>query len=372
MKRLQIKILLLISLAVGMSGTNVLATRVENLYAAEVPLAGGSTALPDAFDAALAQVLIKVTGRRDIAAAGDATAPFGDASRFVQQYRIDADDRVWVRFDEVALRRELDRLGEPVWGAERPTTLVWLVLDEGFGQRRLIGGQPDDGVLPGSPGTPDDGDVGTEILDTLNETADARGLPLILPLADTQEMIAIPLSDVWGGFTESLVGASERYGPDAILVGRAKPAAFDRIDVRWTLLLDEERFDWEGGVAGGPNDVADFFAARLATSVGSSSRIVLSVDRVDNLDAYGRLSNYLAELDLVEELAVEEVTGDRVVFRLKIRGDADRLMRSIALQRVLQPVDEPMQAPVSDPFGNAGASSLHYRLIAGVDGRAMN
>ena len=341
------------------------AARVENLYSAEVPVAAGSSALSDAFDAALAQVLVKVTGRRDVVAGDDVAARFGDANRFVQQYRIKPDGQVWVAFDEVALRRELDRLGEPVWGAERPTTLVWVVLDEGAGQRRIVAGEsgPDGQPAPGDPGPADD--AAFVILEQLTATADARGLPLLLPLVDSQELISISLADVWGGYTESLVDASERYGPDAILVGRARPGAFGETDVRWTLLLDDERYDWEGDVAGGPNDVADFFAGRLATSVGSSTRVTLSVDAVDSLDAYGRLSRYLSELDLVEDLAVERVRDDRVVFTLQIRGDVDRLMRSIALQRVLQPVDEPLPAPLNDPFNTRpDAPQLHYRLMA--------
>lgn len=367
MKVLKIKSSVLILCLLCVLAPAALAVRVDNLYSAEVPLGSGSRAQQNAFDAALAQVLVKVTGRRDIAASSVVASNFGDASRFVQQYRTNPDGQIWVLFDEVALRRELDNLGESVWGIERPTTLVWLVLDEGFGQRRMLASVPEDPVgveppLPDAAADPRDELVREQLLGT----ADARGLPLILPLVDTQEMMTVSLSDVWGGFTESLVGASSRYGSDAILVGRARSAAFDQTSVRWTLLLDDERFDWDGDIASGPNDVADFFAARLATSVGSSSQIVLSVEAVDSLDAYGRLSVYLAELDLVEEISVDRVNDNRVVFSLKVRGDADRLMRSIALQRVLQPIDEPRRSPRSDPFGGAnGAQNLHYRLMAG-------
>jgi hypothetical protein len=134
--------------------------------------------------------------------------------------------------------------------------------------------------------------------------------------------------------------------------------------VRWTLLLDGERFDWEGDIGSGANDVADFFAARLSASVGAANRVVLSVDDVINLDAYGRVSAYLENLDLVEEFAVDKVAGNRVVFSLTVRGDLDRLMRNIALQSVLMPVDSPRRSDV--PAGlQVGAQKLHYRLAAG-------
>jgi len=338
-----------------------LAVRVDDLYAAVVPSEGTSGAVSKEFNTALGRVLVKVTGRRDIAADTAVTAQFGDASRFVQQYRIDSDNQVWVRFDEVAVRRELDKLGESVWGSERPTTLVWLVIDDGSGQRQILGGMPEDGQTPDRMPVRDSAESRAELIrEELLSVAGERGLPLMLPLADTLEITSIPLSDVWGGFTESLLDASVRYGPDAILVGRARASRIEAARVRWTLLLGDERFDWEGDVASGANDVADFFAARLATSIGSSSNIVLTVDAVDSLDAYGRLSVYLSELDLVDAIAVDRVSDDRVVFHLKVRGDADRLMRSIALQRVLQPVDE-----MGDPFGvSTGAQALRYRLMA--------
>ena len=69
-------------------------------------------------------------------------------------------------------------------------------------------------------------------------------------------------------------------------------------------------------------------------------------------------------IDLVEDLAVDTVIDDRIVFSLKVRGDQDRLMRSIALQRVLEPIDAPVIA--DDPFGLSPVSqSLHYQLIIG-------
>jgi hypothetical protein len=356
----QTKILALLAILAYAISIDALAVRVDNLYAAAVPLA--NPARPqDAFGVALTQVLVKVTGRRE--AVVD-EARFPDASRFVQQYQIGADQTVWVRFDEAALRRELDRLGEPVWGSERPTTLVWMILDDGVGERRLLGGTAEDLSGDAEPGQRAPGAGNAALVEELQLTAEARGLPLLLPLVDTQELAAISLPDVWGGFVESIEAASLRYGPDAVLIGRVRSMAFDEPDVRWTLLLDGERFDWEGNIGSGANDVADFFAARLAASVGTSNQVLLSVDDVVNLDAYGRLSAYLEKLDLVEALAVDTVDGNRVVFSLTVRGDLDRLMRNIALQSVLTPVDAPR--PSDDPFGiQAEAQSLHYRLVSG-------
>lgn len=367
MNTLQTKLMTVLVLAVCIGGAPALAARVDNLYAAEVPMQAGSRGLQRAFDMALSQVLIKVTGRREEGSNAEIRAAIGDPSRYVQQYRIDEENQVWVRFDEIALRGALDGIGASLWGAERPSTLVWLVVDDGSGQRQMLGAERATEPTTQVPAfAPEEDEQLVVIREALLGAADERGLPLILPLMDSEELTSIPLSDVWGGYTESLVEASTRYTPDAVLVGRARSATFEETDVRWTLLLDDERFSWQGDVASGPDDVADFFAGRLATAAGSSSDIMLSVYDVDSLDAYGRLSAYLGSLDLVDELAVERVREDRVIFRLRIRGDADRLMRSIALQRILQPVDMTAWTPDTDAPGLEPAGlALHYRLMAG-------
>ena len=50
----------------------------------------------------------------------------GNARRYVQQYRGAPDSQVWVAFDGAAIERWLTQNGQPLWGHERPTTLVWL------------------------------------------------------------------------------------------------------------------------------------------------------------------------------------------------------------------------------------------------------
>jgi len=209
----------------------------------------------------------------------------------------------------------------------------------------------------------------TAVREILENTARERGLPLILPLVDSEELDIVSISDVWGGFTESLVLASQRYGVDAILVGRAQVRTVATARVRWTLMRGKERFDWDGDIASGPDRIADFFAARLAAASDASGRIRLQVDGVNSFDDYGRLSRYLSALDVIEDYSVDEVSDQTVIFSLLVRGDADRLMRSIALRRVLQPIDDNRDSMIprvlpADSFTSA-IPSLHYVLLAG-------
>jgi hypothetical protein len=177
---------------------------------------------------------------------------------------------------------------------------------------------------------------------------------------------------VWGGFAESLLEPSARYGVNVVLVGRARVPSFEMAQapslemarVRWTLLLDDERYDWESDLAGGLNELADFLAARLATSIDASRRILLQVRGVGDLDDYGRVSNYIGGLDVVEGFAVDRVAENEVIFSLNVRGDMNRLKRAIALRRVLRIVeDRPDVDGDSQPMFNVAAESLLYQLV---------
>jgi hypothetical protein len=348
--------------------SGALGARVEGLYSAEVDLPGGSSsALPRAFDDALSQVLVKVTGRSFTAADTQVRGSFGDSSVLVQQYRIAAGDKVWVLFDQIAVKRILDRLELPIWGEDRPSTLVWLILDAGEGERTILASDLD---------MPDQNDLAdpaqdsqialqeSSIRNELQTAADQRGTPIFLPLVDTEELAAISVSEAWGGFSESLVDASYRYGADAVLVGRARLSSRDPAEVRWTLLLERERFDWDGDVASGPDELANFFVARLATSSGSSRRVLLEVAGIEGLADYGRVSNYLSALDVIEAYSVNRVSNNDVTFSLSVRGDVDRLARSIALRGVLEAVDERTQVNVRDEnIQDIATQRVRYRLV---------
>ena len=368
MMYMQTPLRILILVAICGLASSAFAARVDNLYATEVPFTSGQQDLQAAFISALEQVLVKTTGRTDIIRDEGIRARFSDPDRFVQQYRIQPDGEIWVRFDEIALKRELDAAGAPVWGSERPQTLIWLLMDYGLGQLEVVSRGPvtaDSGREPVAATTPMLNAAG--VRDALLGAAADRGLPIVLPEMDISEQMSVSTADVWSGVTESLVGVSRRYAPDAIMVGRGHLAADGQAEVNWTLLLDVDRFDWNSDVVSGPNELADFFAARLATSSGSSRQLTISIEGVESLNDYGRLSDYLSGLDNVDQYSVDQVSGQQILFTLQMRGDADQLVRSIALQRVLRPISGPLgpRAGSLDGGADAGIPTLHYRLSAG-------
>lgn len=106
------------------------ARPVEGLYGVTVPLAederqpGSQTARR-----ALEQVLVRITGQRDIALAEEAQPLLQQADRLVQQQGLASRREVRYVFDGASVRREVIAAGLPFWERERPQTLL-LLLDE--------------------------------------------------------------------------------------------------------------------------------------------------------------------------------------------------------------------------------------------------
>ena len=370
----------MVALAVaGFTGGASWAARVDGLYSAEAALPGGSaSSLNDAFSDALGKVLVKVTGRREFALDPELLGQFGNPRTLLQQYRVKDPDIVWTKFDRSALQRTLDLMGQPVWGADRPETLLWLAVDAGGGRREILGQAPElldsprelsrglagdmrgnltrdlrkelergmpAGLLSGqredSPSAQSEDQPLynlNALRDELLETAELRGIPLVLPLMDTEDLVEVGIADIWGGFNDPVVAASARYGVDAVLIGRARVIDAESVQVRWTLLLDDEQFDWKGDITEGPHGLADRFATRLASSVSGARQIRFSVTGIDTFSQYGAVANYLKTMAIVESCEVQRVSGGSVIFDLTVRGDEARLARTIALGRMLQPV----------------------------------
>jgi len=331
------------------------AVEVKGLYEAEVPVADRSApARHAALAAALGEVLLKVSG--DSVVLGDATLT-AEADRLIQEYRYREQPPVadtppqlalWVQFDPAAVDQRLRSNGIPIWGAVRPLTLAWIAVDRG-GQRTLIGAN-------------DGGDTMRAAL----EWESARwSLPLRLPLLDLSDRSRVDVTDIWGGFFQSVLEVSHRYEPQSVLIGRVHRVGSLRWRARWDLLLGEEHWQWEAegdrpdvlvadGVGGSAQRLAQHFALSLASQ--GSERLRLSVSAVHDLGGFYRLLDYLGALHGVKGVQLEALNGDTAVLRLDIDGAAEAIVQTLALGDTL--VRE-AQA-VAEPPGNEG---LAYRLL---------
>ncbi len=67
-----------------------------------------------------------------------------------------------------------------------------------------------------------------------------------------------------------------------------------------------------------------------------------------DLNAYASTLNYLEGMTLVRGVAVEQIAGDTLRFRLAVRGDATTLRRAIALDNQTRAADSDAPAPADE------------------------
>jgi hypothetical protein len=222
----------------------------------------------------------------------------------------------------------LRNLGIQVWGRERPSTLVWIAIEDG-NSRRIM--QPEEDPV---------------LFSEIEQRAKARGIVLINPLFDLQDNFGLRVSDIWGGFHFTVRNASQRYYPDLILTGKISSPMQGIWEGQWTVYLanDERTFSTEGSFLGsvldeGIDGVADIISASFAqASVADAGNAVLKVIDVISVQQYAKVLNYLQSLSPVTDVEVTRVNPGNMEFRISAHGGQQAVTQAINFGRVLEQV----------------------------------
>ena len=321
----------------------VQAVVVSGLYETEVPVPDQSAkSYRLGLARAMIEVLIKLTGDRDVQGRQVASVLTGQPEKYVQQYKyrdkpvikdnqlsLEQQLYLWVSFSPDALDSTLRDYGVPLWGKVRPSTLVWLVVEDN-GERNFIGLEDEQGY--------------TAIMDNY---AQSRGLVLTHPLLDNQDRQLLQTADVWGGFMGPVQQASARYSPDAILTGSVEHLVPDGWTGHWSASVAGETRTWntQGDQAAsvlqqGIDALTDLLAERYvqtATYV-SNEGVEVVVKDINTFEDYSSVLKYLGSLNSVTNVAVTTVEPGSVTFNITATGGALAIQRAIELGQTLQPL----------------------------------
>ena len=332
------------------------AVRVPGLYSAEVPVPDQSDATrTQAVRTALRMVLVKLTGDRFAGSRADLTPLVQQAGNYLQEYhyrQITAPAtspgvppaltlKISVRFNEQSLNQSLRALSVPVWSAERPTTLIWMVVERENQERDMIS------IDSGSP-----------FVSVIDNQANLRGIALIFPLLDLEDTARLRPGDIWGGFQQPILDASRRYHPDSILTGVLSSPAPGIWEGRWTAYINDQAHSWvtQGDIPDavldeGINGMADMLAQLFARSsvFTELSTVRLSVADINNTEQYARVLKYFESLGSVTNVQVEQVNDNVVSFLLTAHGGSVAVSQAITLGRIMEPI--------------SGSSGMAYRLL---------
>lgn len=349
------------------------AASVPGLYEARVPVADqSSSARAAALQQALAVVLVKVTGSRTMPAS--LNAALGDAAHYMQQYRYEQAQPdptaqsgqapsllLWARFDPKVVNSAVGAAHAPLWGAERPRTLVWLALQDSTGARILLA--TDSSFL----------------MQALTTAAEQRGIVLLFPQMDPVDRAAIGVPDITAFSADRIRQASERYKPDAVLVGSVMPFGASQYAAHWQLLNGADQQVWQtppgdevAAVVDGVQVSADRYAARyaIAMDAGDIAGVPLVVQGVTSLDVYAKVLSYLNGLTPVRAVHVQRMAGGNAYLTVDAHGSLDNLQSALMLGGLLAPADA--IAPAAGTGANGAVTpapiptqALSYRYVPG-------
>ena len=325
-------------LALVIATPGALARDLSNLYSAEVEVTDRSPGeLARGARAALAAVLVKLTGDRRAAAREGVDALLGQASKLMFKYAYAPHPEgpgllLEAEFDEPALVAELNALGIPLWGRQRPDTVAFIIIDEA-GQRSVLGGD--------EPG---------RRAEALLTRAAQRGIPLLLPLMDIEETRHLAHAGDWNGIATTALALATRYGTTGVLVGYLRESAPGLWESNWRMQVGADASNWhdQGGIAalmleGAADRLADTLASRYADPglLGSAESFAIDIEGLGSAADYARVVTYLDGLDAVTGLFVRSVEADRVHIEISARGGRAGLAQTIAFGRVLMPLPLP-------------------------------
>ena len=327
------RILRLFALALVFLWQGPVHAEVDNLYAAEVPVADDTQAVRNqALRQVMRLVLVRLSGSTQVAGNPAVASMLGRAPALVQQFRYRLEQAVpgverapqrylWARFDKAGLDRLMRSAGVPVWGANRPRVLIWLAAERA-GQRQLL--SLEDSRAEG---------------EALRTRADARGMPLQLPLMDLLDQSALSAADLWAGYEAAIREASVRYPHEVILTGRLRNLG-GRWEAQWTLWDGDntESFTARGrcrkdAILAGIDTAQDLLAAHYApvASGDGPGRLRVRFTGVDSLPAYGRLMQIIGEQDGITRVNVRASQAENLYLDLWVRGGENALTRILSL-----------------------------------------
>lgn len=340
-----------------LAGT-VQAATVTDLYQARIVLPDtDSQSEQNARRDALAQVLVKVSGQSRVVNNDVVTKALANSNPFVSQYgygNLKGKRTLDLTFDRNRVRQLLTQAQATFWGEQRPNVLVWLV-EDAESSRNIAWDQSGNPLLAG-----------------MKSEADRRGVPTMMPIGDFEDVTAISVPDLWGGFVGPIVKASQRYQPEAVLVVRARRKGPDDYVMNWQLYAEgpekmaATKVTPSEGQASGTSEatlrrmmdhVADQLGVKYAVPLGGdeSGQLAVVVSNIRSAKDFFTLERMMTNLSSVAGINAYRIQGEQVEFSVKLLSTEAAFQRELSqnsrLSEVTAPVmpAEPMDASEVQP-----------------------
>ncbi|ACH66043.1 conserved hypothetical protein [Aliivibrio fischeri MJ11] len=319
----------------------VFAQQQNDLYHTEVQLTGSDKAENIAKQEGLVNVLIKVSGQTDIAQNEVIKKALAQSDRYVTQMSFveydDAPRAMKLGYNLKMVLNLLTQSEQSIWETPRKSVLVWIVNEYNY-QRSIIWEQSNNSLIT-----------------RIKEAANERGLPVMFPVGDFDDVTSIEIPDLWGNFKKPIADASERYNPQAILVVkvRGNSSSWTLFDTTPQYLPTTSTKPLEGRESGAVqladmvNNVSDYFAKKYTKNLGAvvSQSEMISIEGIHSTRAFFTIEKQLKQLNSVASVQVDTIQGNKVTYTLNLLGDSEQfnqelLSKNKALSLIPEVIEE--------------------------------
>jgi len=330
--------ILIISLSCVLVSPFVNATQVDDLYVVELPISDQTTTSRlQVFRSAFRKVIVKVSGNDDALKSQAFKRPQQLSARYVKQFRyinrksedeFDAGQLfLRVDFNQRLIESLLRENGFPVWGRERPSSLLLISYDV----NEVV-----DVVS---------GDSTPELMELMDQSAQALGLPVLFPLMDLEDRALISSEVITNKAYDTLGRVAVRYLPDALLIGQIIGRNAKGWQGLWETRLGDQVFRWQH-TAKSRTEVIDQALSQLGgilareyallTQRQFEQAILMRVSQIYDVKGFVAVQKYLQSLDAIKSVLVSHVSATSITYQLNLRNQPEELQRLIELGQVLE------------------------------------
>jgi len=343
------------------------AVEVEGLYQATITVESRNNEAERrrAFSEAMREVLTKVSGLSETINSSSVRRALNNPEPYVESWRAQANlvpvnaeaqvselrevIAIEVNFYESEIQRLLDENNMPIWPANRPETLIWMVVQDELSERQIINNNSPENAAR---------------ITALQKVADARGLPLLFPLLDLEDQLRLNVNSLWDLDEAAILNASQRYQAESILALRIYRSLSGEVLAKSLYFFRDNVFSYEefelsedfisGSINLASDELSQYFSVLIS---GTDNNVIINmqIDDIDSPEDYAALLTYLNTLEGVYSFQLTRVTGSSLYLEMLTGGQLRQLVETIALQPNLLEVSELNR--VGDDV------AMHYRWV---------
>lgn len=316
---------------------------------------------------ALSNVIIKNSGSVDSLTNPLVVNELQDPNSFLVQYGyFEQDDQLMLRgeFEPRRITNLLRQADLPVWGKQRPLILFWLSTDIN-GQRKILNDASS-----------------SELRRDFRDAASAKGVPLIFPIMDLDDLMKVSEPDVRGIFPSAVLPATERYNADYFVLANIQTTQNGKLIYQLNLfqagrnsnhdslqsLYSANGFanSEEDAVEGMIYELTGYFVSQYAIAdSGLDQGVYVMLHGIDQISQLVAIEKKIKQLSVVKSIHVAEINGNKVLLSLDLYGSTDDLKRQLNLEHMLKPVetfDLSEAATTPNPFEKPQITMLEYQV----------